>query len=1843
MKNRDLISYIKKAKKTGQTDEQIKSALLTNGWKEEEINQAQKLLEKFSFDMFSFFETQRNIIIAAGIFILAGVSMFFAWQFFSSKPTVPAHFTLEAVTTDAAGIEPGTTFILKSTQPITELEIKKILKFNPEINFSVKKTSNVSGLFNSALAQSIGDETIQSVFEIKPAEALKDSEVYQAEITGADYADRDYSWAFQVKAVFQIIQTHPRNKGTSVPTNSGIEVIFNRENLISPQDYFEITPKIDGTFEQHGDTLIFLPKNLAVETVYKVTIKKGLKSQGSEDILAEDYSFIFETSGKNYSGYQPYFNLGNGSDFLEALPGKKPTFEVYYSNIDLFSLNFSVYKFSNADEFLKSYQESRQWEWGWTQFYRSGYTGYDPKSQKKILSFNPSAIEIGYQKFIEIPQVLDPGYYILDTVVGGQRKQAWLQVTPLSHYFSVSHDKSLLWVYDFLKKEPVKDSKTIFIDKSGNQDLSSTNQDGLLEFATPDSLKAENNSGNEPKFLRVEQKNYDPFLVKLSDSWGWQQQANKGDLYWNYLSTDRYVYQMSDTLRYWGVARGRQEDLRQKKVTIGIYTYGWWGSQLNSDEQKPLISQEALISQFDTVQGELNFKGLAPGYYTLAVTMGNDVISTTEIEVLTYSKPAYQITVTPSRQTMYAGENVNFQVKASFFDGTPVDNLKLRYNGYWQNSFEGELILDKNGLGNFSYTPEYSEAQYSYYPRNLSVSFNPASSEEGEIMGGGNVLVFGPNLYLQSNQEKLPDDNYKFSAKLNKIVIDKLISDDSAGSRYEYIGEPASAHSLTAKINKITYAQRETGQYYDPIDKVTRKQYDYFRQEQEIGIVSGSTDEAGEWSFEKKLPAEEGSYYEITFSGKDDRNRKITSMTFAGFASYNQWKEFSVSLDIGGESYSKEFSINDKVKLQLKVLSGEKPANAKVLFYRYQNSINKTRVSSDYTFEERFVEEFLPSVQYQAVILGPYGFEETNSVMAYFKKTDRKLTVDINPDRDSYRPGEEVKVNVAVKNKNNQPVESEVNIAAVDEALFHILPYNWRPRILETLYSNIYTYLVSGASQYANLKSPGAEGGGCFAAGTSILMSDGSTKPIEKIKVGDQILTLENENTQNLRPAIVQGISQHLVDGYLVINDSLKVTPEHKIYLNGQWTYAAQAKVGDVLRDNAGQSRVIYSVQEQNVKNALVYNIVVGNYHTYFAGGYFVHNAEKGGSPRINFLDVALYKTVQTDSNGLAQVSFKAPDNITSWRTTAIAFSADTMQAGQGEKLVEVSLPFFVDATLSSYYLVGDNPYLRLRLAGVDHNDNETAEFTIQSKTLNLDRKEISKGGEVFIQLGQFLNEGKHEIKISAKQGNAQDALIKNVEVVKSYFKKAESTQYLLADNLSNITSNQDSFTKLLFIDEGRGKFYNTLWANAFISGIRADQVTANYFATQMLAQYFKEPAAGGQFDLGSYQMPSGGMGLFTYGDDDLELSAKIADLAPDFISQNNLKNYFNVSLSDKKADIHRIAKALYGLASLKQPVLVKIKVIKENEELTLEDKIYLSLALAKLGDKENARQLYTEAIRPQVRFQEPDGWLAEETDKDKQVKLTSMIAVLASYLNIGGDKEALWNYASSHSPERDLNELEQIMIMKTELARTKDQVAKFSYELGSKKEAVKLENGQPYLMTLSADEIKTIKFSDIEGQISLISFYERNRNPEELIKNDELGLTREYLVNNQSTKTFSEGNIVLVRLDPTIAASAIDGNYQVVDYLPSGLRPITQLYERDLPSGDRCDSIWYPSKIVDNAIYFNIWKGFDKDKYCDNRTINYYVRVVSKGSFQANPALIQSAKDLGSLNISDKASIEIK
>lgn len=75
--------------------------------------------------------------------------------------------------------------------------------------------------------------------------------------------------------------------------------------------------------------------------------------------------------------------------------------------------------------------------------------------------------------------------------------------------------------------------------------------------------------------------------------------------------------------------------------------------------------------------------------------------------------------------------------------------------------------------------------------------------------------------------------------------------------------------------------------------------------------------------------------------------------------------------------------------------------------------------------------------------------------------------------------------------------------------------------------------------------------------------------------------------------------------------------------------------------------------------------------------------AGNGDGARSDFRDTALFKTVETDNNGAAEIDVKLPDNITSWRIFWQAFKTDDIMAGSGrEETIKNTANLALAATL---------------------------------------------------------------------------------------------------------------------------------------------------------------------------------------------------------------------------------------------------------------------------------------------------------------------------------------------------------------------------------------------------------------------------------------------------------------------------------------------------------------------------------------------------------------------------------
>ncbi|MFE6384529.1 polymorphic toxin-type HINT domain-containing protein [Streptomyces roseolus] len=132
--------------------------------------------------------------------------------------------------------------------------------------------------------------------------------------------------------------------------------------------------------------------------------------------------------------------------------------------------------------------------------------------------------------------------------------------------------------------------------------------------------------------------------------------------------------------------------------------------------------------------------------------------------------------------------------------------------------------------------------------------------------------------------------------------------------------------------------------------------------------------------------------------------------------------------------------------------------------------------------------------------------------------------------------------------------------------------------------------------------------GQCFLAGTSVLMADGSTKEIQDIEVGDQVLATDPETGETGSRFVTQllpsegikrlnTLSIKTLDGV----EKLTATAEHPFWSISEkdWILAQDLKRGMTLRTDTGSTVTIES-NTSDVQYVKTYNFTVEDLHTYY-------------------------------------------------------------------------------------------------------------------------------------------------------------------------------------------------------------------------------------------------------------------------------------------------------------------------------------------------------------------------------------------------------------------------------------------------------------------------------------------------------------------------------------------------------------------------------------------------------------------------------------------------------------------
>lgn len=158
----------------------------------------------------------------------------------------------------------------------------------------------------------------------------------------------------------------------------------------------------------------------------------------------------------------------------------------------------------------------------------------------------------------------------------------------------------------------------------------------------------------------------------------------------------------------------------------------------------------------------------------------------------------------------------------------------------------------------------------------------------------------------------------------------------------------------------------------------------------------------------------------------------------------------------------------------------------------------------------------------------------------------------------------------------------------------------------------------------------GGSGSTCFLFGTRILLADGTSKPIEEIRPGDRLASLEvpglerdvphrsqyewiSETSDGMQKAEakVGSVRIGMHDGFVVLNGRIRATHEHPFLIRrGEQVGFASAElvqVGDFLVDGDLGGEEVREMEFRGGRNRTV-SICVPGTNVYMAEGVWVHN-----------------------------------------------------------------------------------------------------------------------------------------------------------------------------------------------------------------------------------------------------------------------------------------------------------------------------------------------------------------------------------------------------------------------------------------------------------------------------------------------------------------------------------------------------------------------------------------------------------------------------------------------------------
>lgn len=811
---------------------------------------------------------------------------------------------------------------------------------------------------------------------------------------------------------------------------------------------FSISPEVAGKFSWNDYRMSFLPSEaLPDKTEVAVTLDATALDAAGLPLLVEPFTWTFKIR-EDYRLQEPgVVNFGVYGPNAQVLNiNGRQAIQFSNNSPDQSPAIFTLHRIE-AGDFTALYREYFHIQ---TYFDEIGLI--DTHGLEKVASW-PVAFSDTIQETL-LPEGLAAGVYLLDIGIDGQKcDQLFLVLTRHKLVVKRSNEGVWVWATDF-KGNNIANLHVRLFSKDGSiLREGKTNADGI--FTTP------LYKGDAPLLVTALSADGDLTTAGLSDAWEENSYWYWHDPYLNstmhdfrgYLYTERPIYRPGQTVYYKAVVRGDDDihySVPQKGTPVAVRLLDGRGNEIQR--------QEIPLNDYGTLNGSFTLgEGAMLGAYSIEGNIEGETFNGTFL-LQEYHKPDFQVEADLAANAYVMRDRIKVEVDVRYFFDRPVANAKITggvYNlapkiydywlreincsdeplrpgdYYWESkSFNlQEQFTDANGRATLIIpTPVddfygcRSDWQTTLQECYVGIEISAADSS-------GQTVTISKAIRVYNAPVRVAVDTGDWKKRIGENFDATITATDRYGQPVagQKVKLTVNCYSSSCEQDKEIQNRGQTGADGKLIVPLKIEKPGYFEITLETLSANGSvTSEISDWVYVVSGRGGENLDYgdlKINVERKQykpyEKARLLITTPFDGPA--------LITFERGQIIHTRPIMLTAPLtEVEVEIIPEDAP-NIFVVINAWKSEYQTLAQTLAKMNEDFFLLQSLSDARL-------YRAEVELQVDAGM----HRLNVSIEPDRAEYRPRQEANLTVRVTNAQNQPVQAELSLALVDEAIFSL-------------------------------------------------------------------------------------------------------------------------------------------------------------------------------------------------------------------------------------------------------------------------------------------------------------------------------------------------------------------------------------------------------------------------------------------------------------------------------------------------------------------------------------------------------------------------------------------------------------------------------------------------------------------------------------------------------------------------------------------------------------------------------------------------------------------------------------